>query len=542
MRRARAPIVWWAGDARVQSALSELLIRSEVAGREPGTQIESNVRRTLREVLVQLGGDSHPEPLRIVLKTHHVGTGRHRLREAIKRRIRRSPARREWQALTALRAAGIPVPRPLAYGRLASGDELVAFEFIEGLPLRDRFAEADAPARAGLVSKLRSTLARLHASGRIHGDLHLGNLRACADTDEIVLLDLQRARLARAPSDRLRDLASLELSLLRAGWPAAERAALRRELAGGPELGPAFDAALRRFAADHLRGRARRRLRPGRGLEQVHAGRRSGLRDRSLPEEALLRLLEHAEQSPSQRARRGGRGWIAEAEIDGRAVVVKWRASGGLLDRMTARWRGSAAARAFGNGQRVQLLLACTARPLAYLDERSAGLPGACWLVLERAGDVDLDAHAPPTPRAGRELARAFGDWLADLHALGLGHSDLKGSNIRLRPAAQEPAATASPPRFWLVDLEDLSGPGAQSDEARLTALAQLNASIPDAHLDPGARREALAHYLARLPFASADLDFERVKAAVARRSLARAHRWRGEGCAADELGRLLMG
>ena len=55
--------------------------------------------------------------------------------------------------------------------------------------------------------------------------------------------------------------------------------------------------------------------------------------------------------------------------------------------------------------------------------------------------------------------------------------------------------------------------------------------------LDPEARRGALARYLARLPFASAELDFERVQAAVARRSVARAHHWRGEGCAAQAAG-----
>lgn len=562
MNGGRGPIRWWAGDPRVQAALNALLAGPRGVDREPGAVIQSNAHRTLLEVLVPLGNDRDPERRRIVLKTHHVATGRHRLRNAVKRRLGRSAARREWQALTALHAAGVPVPRPLAYGRLPSGDELVAFEFIEGATLRDRFADADAATRAQLVANLGASLQRLHAGGLIHGDLHLGNLRARAETDEIVLLDLQRVRRAQAPGDRLRDLASLELSLLRANWPAADRATLRRVLAGGPAPGPAFDAALRRFAADHLRGRARRRLRPGHGFERVCAGRRVGLRDRSLSEAALLEVLERAERSPSRRVRRAGRGWISEIEIGGRAVVVKWREAGAFVDRLAAVWRGSAAARAFRLGQRARLLLEYTARPLAYLDARSAGLPGACWLVLERVGDVDLDEHCPPTAPAGRALACALGDWLADLHALGLGHDDLKGSNIRLRPTGVEgggvgvdvggargsrsgesdamPQGSAVPvsqPRFWLVDLEDLRGPGELGDEARLLALAQLNASIPDARLDPEARGAALTRYLARLPFESAELDFQRVRAEVARRSVARAHRWRGEGCAADAAG-----
>lgn len=518
-------IVWLAGDERTQTVLSELLA-AELA---PGTTIQKNARRTLREVVVRGVGD--PDPRRIVIKTHHLATGRHRLREGLKRRLGWSPARREWRALVELHAAGVPVPRPLAYGRLASGDELIAVEFISGTPLRERFARAEETTRNRLVANLSSTLARLHAMGHVHGDLHLGNLRARADTDEIVLLDLQRLRPARRHSDRLRDHASLELSLLRAEWPAAQRATLRRNLAVYLRMDPSeradFDAALRRFAADHVRGRARRRLRAGRGLEQVCAGRLRGLLDASLSQQELLRLLDRAERSPARLARREGQAWIAEGEIAGRAVIVKWRAGRGLAQRLVACARGTSAARAFRQGGREQLLLARSARPLAYLEERSTGLPGATWLILECVGDVDLDAYRPSTPAAACALAQGLGDWLADLHALGLGHADLKGSNLRLRPGVAE-----SPPRFWLVDLEDLHGPKELGDEARLKALAQLNASIPDAHFGPDARLAFLARYLARLPFTDRQLEFERAKTEIVRRSLARGHRWRGEGCA----------
>lgn len=550
------PIRWLAGDGSLQTALDGYF-----AALEPGATLQENARRTLRAVVLRgrgepgrtAGPDDDSEagdaarPL--VLKTHHLATGRHRLREAVKRRLGRSPARREWRALVALHAAGVPVPRPLAYGRLAIGDELVVFEFVEGMPLRERFAEADAATRDRLVENLSATLARLHASGHVHGDLHLENLRARSGTDEIVLLDLQRLRRSASQADRLRDFASLELSLLRAQWPAAARGALRTQLSarapGAREPradfdSPLFDTALQRFAADHVRGRARRRRRPGRGLEHVRGrgrgrvGRLFGLRDEAVAEADLLDLLERAERSPGRRERRGGEAWIAEAEIGARTVVVKWRAAGGLGRRLLARIRGTSAARAFDRGLREQLLLARSARAIAYLEQRRAGLPGASWLVLERVGDVDLDAYRPTGPVEAGALARELADWLVDLHAVGQGHNDLKGSNLRLRAAACE----AQPAQFWLVDLEDLRGPEALGDEARLKALTELNASIPDAHFDPHARLELLARYLARRPladFSDGKRGIERASAEIARRSLARAHRWRGERCAAAQ-------
>ncbi len=530
---------WLAGEEWIHAALERrLALPAEALDPAQTIQtIQTNPRRTISEGLL------HPDPARgdgpipIVLKTHHLASGRHRLREAMKRLIGRSPARREWDALVVLHAAGVPVPRPLAYGRLASGDELLVVERSEGAPLAHAFACANAPARLRLVTALASALTSLHASGHSHGDLHLGNLwlaHANTDADEsVVLLDLQRARPDQSDHGRLRDLASLELSLLRARWPAVERAALR----SGLGLGAEADTALRRFAADHLRGRTRRVLRSGRGLSGVRAGQRHGLCDPSISSSALLQAIESAERNPARSARREGRAWIVEETIDGRAVVVKWTAAGGLGDRLVACWRGSRAARAFRKGSREQLLLGRSARPLAYLEERTGGLPGASWLVLERVGDADLDRIRPATAGDARELALAFGDWLAELHALGLGHADLKGSNLRV--GSRDGNAVALPDgavcEFWLLDLEDLIGPAAQRDEARLTALAQLNASLPDEHFDLAARETALARYLARLPFENPQLGFEAARREIAGRSLARGHRWRGEGCALEK-------
>jgi len=525
MSDAPAPrIAWQAGDPRLQAAIEAALARPA----EPGGPARSNPRRTLETRTLALAA-----PLRVVLKTHHVATGRHRLRDRIKRALGRSPARREFAAMVALHAAGLPVPRPLAWGRTAAGDELVVGEAVAGAPLAEAFARSDRAGREAIVDRLAEALAALAREGRIHGDLHLGNLMHETASGRVVLLDHQHGRRARGVDDRLRDLARLELSLLRADWPPALRARLRARLG----VGTALDEALRRFAADHVRGRARRVLRPGRQIEPVARPGLRGRRDARLPEAALIALITQAPQSASRRPRRGGRAFVAELALEGRRYCVKWSEAGSLAHRLGAALRGSRAARAFDAGQREALLLGRAARPLAALDESAGLLPGASWLVLEWIDGVDLDEARPASPRAATALAHALADWLADLHALGVSHADLKGGNLRVAQDVEAEAETGAEAvfRFRLLDLEDLVGPKRLDDEARLTALAQLNASIADEQLPLAARDAFLERYAARLPFGSSRLDRQTARREIARRSLARHHRFRGEDCGGCE-------
>ena len=357
--------------------------------------------------------------------------------------------------------------------------------------------------------------------------------------DASYLLDVQRARPLRSPRDRLWDLARLELSLARAGWTPAARMALRDRLGVEPD----FDRILRRFLRDHLRGRARRVLRPGRRWARVRIGRRRGMRETLLAESALLAILATAQASdrsgepgsakpePASNTRRRGRVRIQTVEADFCTVVVKRFEAGSVRRALADRIRGGPAARAFHRGQAHRLLAHRTARPLAYLEERRLGLPIRSWLVMEKVGEVDLDAYRPTSPALARRIASRLGLWLADGHAWGLAHRDLKGSNLRLETSGDAI-------RFWLIDLEDLSeGPVELSRAERIGALSQLNASLADEAFDGASRIAALEHYRARLPFrpnaseASAASDLRGIATEIARRSLARGHRWQGRGC-----------
>jgi Lipopolysaccharide kinase (Kdo/WaaP) family len=144
------------------------------------------------------------------------------------------------------------------------------------------------------------------------------------------------------------------------------------------------------------------------------------------------------------------------------------------------------------------------------------------WVVLAdlRPAPDGLEAAQEAPEAALAALARlAIG-----LHRRGVDHGDLKCTNVHFVGPEREP---------HLVDLESVRF-RRLPDGARLDALAQLNASLPDAVPAP-ARRRAFVRYALALPFARGR---EAALREVVARSLARRHRWTGADCALAERSR----
>ncbi|MBL8861418.1 MAG: phosphotransferase [Planctomycetes bacterium] len=134
----------------------------------------------------------------------------------------RRRARREARRLTALAAAGVPVPRVLGVAETAGGVEL-RLELLESArPVSTALAAGLAAGRAiegpGLARALGTLLARLHAAGFAHGDLHAGN----------ALLDGQgRAWIVDAAAIRAATPARVARDLVRAAAAARETSSPR---------------------------------------------------------------------------------------------------------------------------------------------------------------------------------------------------------------------------------------------------------------------------------------------------------------------------
>ena len=523
---------WLAGDPALCDALTPLLLDPAHAGDALAWLREQPGHRRLARARLASGE-------RVFLKFFARDPGRHRLREAWKRALGLEAARREWRALGALHARGIAVPEPLALAELQDGGLVIATRYVEGRTLKQTLAEQPG-ARRGASLAVGDLVARLHAAGWAHGDLHHGNL--LVGEGRVWLLDLQAARGLHTRLARWRDLGELDHSLagalsfgdrlrlraraLRLARPFSESA--RRSLRA---VGRASGQRARAYA----RSRARRARRPGRRYARLRLGERTGLRWQPIAEASLSRALAAHEQALANGGpallQGGPRARVTRVEAEALKVVLKeWR-DRGFLRLCADALRGSPAARAFRAGVGLRARRIGAALPYAFLEQRRLGLPVASWLWLE-----DLRPAVPADAFAGVFDAAAVADALVSLlsrlHRAGIRHGDLKASHVYLAPGAAGLAAR-------LIDLESVRFTRRVPERARIRELAQLNASLPDA-LPDAIRCRAFERYRAALPFRSpAQLCLRRIVAA----SLARSHRWSGTRCElARELGGVRTG
>jgi tRNA A-37 threonylcarbamoyl transferase component Bud32 len=99
---------------------------------------------------------------------------------------------------------------------------------------------------------------------------------------------------------------------------------------------------------------------------------------------------------------------------------------------------------------------------------------GSAFVVMDQlASAVGVNRHALRAARAERRrLVDAAAAFLASVHARGVSHADLKGSNLLVRERA-------GGFELFLVDLAEVRLVGAVGEAERIEALAQLSASTP---------------------------------------------------------------
>ena len=480
------------------------------------------LRDNPRRRILRVPGPDGP----LLVKHYRLRSGHHAPRELAKAFFRLAAPDREWRALVRLHRAGAPVPAPLARGVLEGGDRLTVVRFHPQPLLADSLGGLRGEPRRAVLRALGDAVARLHAAGWVHGDLHAGNILAAPDG--AWLLDLQRARRCRSPRARRRDLAFLHHSLLpltRAG----ERLELGRRILAARGVPPAalegelrrIGRAARRRAAEHAASRTRRALRPGRRFAELRIGPLRGLRLREVDPAWVATVVEaHRGASGPALIKDDGRSRVTRVAASGRSAVVKQVRPRGVLRRLADRLRGAPGLRAFRGGHGLEARGIRAARPMAYLVRWRLGLPVESLVVLEDlAGRVPADRAL----EAGADPERVLAD-LADLavrlHRRGVDHGDLKASHVLLAP----PGVPGQPA---LIDLEGVRFRRRLSERRRRLALAQLNASLPDS-FGSAARHAAFRRYAARFPFRARTAA---VEADLVAASLARRHRWTGRDC-----------
>jgi hypothetical protein len=248
------------------------------------------------------------------------------------------------------------------------------------------------------------------------------------------------------------------------------------------------------------------------GVARASAGAWHGLRVGSLADSALAEALAAPERACAASSG-GSQRRVRWAHAGGRRVVVKEFAAG-LAGALIALLRGSPARRGWQAGHGLAALGIGAAVPLAYVERRRMGLVFRSALVLEDLAPASA-ADAPAPGLGAEERLGALLRLALALHAAGATHRDLVACNILLVRTGDALAAR-------LVDLEDVRVPRRLGDAARLRALAQLNASLPD-WIEAPPRQRAFERYASRLPFGCGPA---RALARIVRLSLARQHHW----------------
>ena len=147
----------------------------------------------------------------------------------------RTRAFREWRLLRELRAAGLPVPEPVAARYQRHGLFYRADLITAELPTRRTLAQAlaTAPLEAATWRAVGACVGRLHAHGVHHADLNAHNV-LLGDDGEVYVLDLDRGQIRprgaweQAVLERLqRSLRKVTAALPPGRFDAAAWAALR---------------------------------------------------------------------------------------------------------------------------------------------------------------------------------------------------------------------------------------------------------------------------------------------------------------------------
>ena len=443
------------------------------------------------------------------LKHYRLPTPRARLR----RLLRPSKARQEYDRTRAAAARGVPGPEPLAFGEADPGagprdSYLLTRALPDTLPLGE-FLEATLPKlpeparsrlRQRVAAGLGQLLARMHAAGLTQHDLHPGNVLIRPDDDQprLWLIDLQAVRLGRPLSwrQRLANLAVLNrYFILRAGR--GDRLRFWRAYTAAAGTAPPPDAvrALERATlSSNLRFWKRLDARcraANRYFRRVRHGPLAGHAVADLPAAALEPLLADPDapfhdpaatllkDSPSSTVAE-----IALPGPDGPVPVIFKRF---LVNRRGAPWaalfRPTKALRSWVLGHGLALRRLPTPRPLAVWHRHSGVLPREGYLLTEKVADArDLaacvaDLAALPAAEGRLRLRRLIDDvarLLRDLHGRRLSHRDLKAANVLVQTAAGPRPEF----RLWLIDLVGVVRHRRLPRARRVRDLARLAASF----------------------------------------------------------------
>lgn len=408
-------------------ALEEAL-RRQAFGTPPPGYAALAPARAMRAVL---GGTwTGPRgPLPVVVKWHRPVTWSDRVARAV--RGGRGP--REGRLLLRLTAAGLPVPRALAFAD--EGPDLLVTQRLPEVRALPPAILAPAP----LVREVAGLLARLFQAGLVHRDLTAANL-ALVDGHP-VLIDLGGARLGgRRHARRVAHLAQAAHGLLFGATRATQARALKAWLDALGEPADAWahlafevERALARRRRRHHRRRERTLEEPGRRFARFEGEGTSGVRrDPEAPPAWEAVCGAWIDAAPAGARAFPGSTRVALAHLPGRTEPVVLKrfepVRAGRRSRALTAFLRAAGLAERGLPSPRPLLAAARHGGGSVLVSEAIAAP-SLWEVVRPGG-----ALARWSPSRRRAFLTALGRALRRLHDADVSHRDLFPSPARTAP------------------------------------------------------------------------------------------------------------
>ncbi|MBP8910010.1 MAG: hypothetical protein KBI32_00725 [Phycisphaerae bacterium] len=228
--------------------------------------VKLNLGRFRRRVQFAATPTGSQTPVKIFLKRYDRPPILRQIRNWLCHGGRKSFASAEREAIEDLTAAGVGVPRIVAWGQqwghlFERKSFLMTEEIHHSQSLELRLPACFAPgathasvgARRDFIRQLADFIRRFHATGRRHRDLYLSHI-FCSDEGQLYLIDLARAsRPLRQRRFQVKDLAQLHYSSPAKHFSRTDRLRFYRAYTGHARLSSADKALIRSILRKTLR-------------------------------------------------------------------------------------------------------------------------------------------------------------------------------------------------------------------------------------------------------------------------------------------------
>jgi tRNA A-37 threonylcarbamoyl transferase component Bud32 len=400
-------------------------------------------------------------------------------------------AKMEFDRAIALAERGIETVEPLAWarfrGRRPRGSFLVTRDLEDTVPL-DHYLIHNPPATAALrrsfTKGLAEYVAKLHAVGVTHSDLHPGNLliRPGGDCPRLFLIDVHDIHLGRPLSRRAR----LRNLTLFNRWFQLRTSRADRLRFWKVYAGPATDCSeptrleieTDRSVISLWDSRGGRCLRENRNFRRVRGPGVTGFAVRDLDEGIVANLFEDPDAlfagdgAKILKSSRSATVCITSGSTanGNRPMVFKRFKVTHRTDHLATLFRPPPATRSWTNGHALIDRGLPTPRPCLLLHRTQFGLQGVGYLLSELVPEAQHlhEAIDQSDPRERWRLIDRIARWIRLMHERGVSHRDLKAANILV----------GSDGECHFIDLVGVRTRRRVPRRVRVRDLARLNASF----------------------------------------------------------------